>query len=79
MGRRAASAFNLGGVMVDSTDRRISRRQERARRDRVPTAPPILLLVGSGGAPGATGESTAAELIALARAARRDAGRTEPG
>lgn len=79
-GTPAASGFNLGGVMVEPTDRRIPRRQARARRPRVPTAPPILLLAGPGGEPGLSGESTAAELIALARAARQDAARrTETG
>ncbi|WP_279604329.1 hypothetical protein [Methylobacterium sp. J-070] len=42
--------------------------------------PSVLRLAGPGGEPGANGEMTAAELIALARAARLDAaGRAEPG
>ena len=66
--------------MVEPTDRSIPRRQGRARRGRIPATPPILLLVGPGGKPGVTAESTAAALIALARAARREAaGCAEPG
>jgi hypothetical protein len=70
--------------MVEPTDRRTSDRR-RARRKHVRTVPPALRLAGSGGEPGRDGELSAAELIALARAARQDAarpdaaGRAEPG
>jgi hypothetical protein len=58
--------------MAEPTDRR-PRRPRGRRRDQIRTAPPILLLVGGAGEPGQNGEATAAALIALARAARREA------
>ena len=79
-GRWAAPDVNLGSVMVEPVDRRTNRRLARARRSPVRTVPSVLRLAGPGGEPGANGEMTAAELIALARAARLDAaGRAEPG
>jgi hypothetical protein len=64
--------------MAEPTDRRPRRPRGRRRRDQIRTAPPILLLVGPGAEPGASGESSAAALIALARAARREAAGGEP-
>ena len=53
--------------MTGANERRTGRRGGRAR---IRTAPPIVLLVGVAGA---TGALTAADLIAQARAARREA------
>lgn len=65
--------------MADSGDRRSDRRHGR-KPDRIRTTPPGLMLIGGGSAPASNGELTAAELIALARAARREAAdRAEPG
>jgi hypothetical protein len=57
--------------LTDAVDGNAARRLRRRRPNQVRTVPPGLLLVGVGGA---TDPSlTAAELIALARAARGDA------
>ncbi len=56
--------------MTNAIDPGTGRRKARAEAGRIRTVPPGLLLVGSG--PGSSGAPSAADLIALARAARRD-------
>ncbi|MGH1573649.1 hypothetical protein ACRAWG_27085 [Methylobacterium sp. P31] len=63
----------MGSLMADATDRKTAGRPGRGLPPPIRTVPPGLLLVGIGEGSASNGELTAAELIALARAARRDA------
>jgi hypothetical protein len=63
--------------MPTATDRRIVCRTKRAGRPLIRTVPPGLLVLG--GDAGSSGGLTAADLIALARAARRDAADRDDG
>lgn len=56
--------------MTNATDRRTGRRSLRGARTQIRTVPPGLLLAGGAGTNAAL---TAADLIAQARAARREA------